>query len=90
MTVRQLLETMDAHELAEWMAYDKLEPFGEVRADIRAAIIAHTIASVWTKHPPELEAFLPFVEKPTQTFAEMKSVLSKAKHTAFPMIERAK
>lgn len=30
---------MTSRELAEWMAYERLEPFGETRADVRAALI---------------------------------------------------
>lgn len=32
--------------MTEWIAYYQLEPFGEERADMRAAIIASTIANV--------------------------------------------
>ena len=44
-TVRQLLDETDSRELAEWEAYDRLEPFGETRADLRAGIIASTVAA---------------------------------------------
>lgn len=44
-TVRQLLSEMDSMELTEWMAYDQVEPFGEWRADLRAGIVASTIAN---------------------------------------------
>ena len=46
MTVRQLLNSIDSHELAEWMAFFRLNPFGERRADIRAALISSVIANV--------------------------------------------
>lgn len=36
---------MSSEELSMWMAYEVLEPFGEVRSDIRAGIIASTIAN---------------------------------------------
>jgi hypothetical protein len=35
---------MSSRELSEWMAYYSLEPFGEYRADLRAAIIARMAA----------------------------------------------
>ena len=44
-TVKQLLAEMDSAELTEWMAYDQVEPFGEWRADLRAGIVASTIAN---------------------------------------------
>lgn len=46
MTVRELLARMNSRELAEWMAYYRLEPFGELRADVRAGMVASTIANV--------------------------------------------
>jgi hypothetical protein len=46
MTVRELLARTDSRELAEWQAYFRLEPFGEARADLRAGIIASTVANV--------------------------------------------
>lgn len=36
---------MDSAQLAEWMAYAQLEPFGEDRADLRAGIVASVIAN---------------------------------------------
>jgi len=35
-----MLASMQSREFTEWMAYFKLEPFGEERADLRAGIIA--------------------------------------------------
>lgn len=32
--------------MAEWLAYFQLEPWGEERADLRAGIVASTIANV--------------------------------------------
>jgi len=45
MSVRELLARMDSHELAEWIAFYAIEPFGEQRADLRAAIVASVIAN---------------------------------------------
>lgn len=45
MTVRQLLESTDSRELAEWQAYAAIEPFGDIRADIRAGIIAAVVVN---------------------------------------------
>ena len=45
MTVRQLLENLDSRELTEWAAYDLIEPFGPWRADLRAGIVASTVAN---------------------------------------------
>ncbi len=40
-----MLSQMDARELAEYMAFDLIEPVGELRADMRAGIVASTIAN---------------------------------------------
>jgi hypothetical protein len=46
MTVARLDREMGSAELTEWMAYARIEPFGEDRADLRAAIVAKTVADV--------------------------------------------
>jgi hypothetical protein len=40
------MSEMSSSEFTEWMAFAELEPFGEWRADLRAGIIASTIANV--------------------------------------------
>jgi hypothetical protein len=37
---------MSSREFSEWQAYFRLEPFGEDRADIRAALVASVVANV--------------------------------------------
>ena len=37
---------MTSAQLAEWMAFAQLEPWGEERADLRAGIVASTVANV--------------------------------------------
>jgi hypothetical protein len=46
-SVAELLERLSSRELAEWMAFAELEPFGEERADLRSAIVASTMANAW-------------------------------------------
>lgn len=88
MSVKRLLAEFDSHELGEWMAFYKLEPWGEERADIRAAIVARTVASQWAKEVPDLEDFMPFLERDPQSLDDMKSVLGKARRQALPMGEQ--
>lgn len=45
-TVAELQDRMSSAEFAEWMAFYGVEPFGEVRGDIQAAVIASTVANV--------------------------------------------
>mgnify|MGYP003151380016 CR=1 FL=1 len=44
--MKQLLQNIDSRELAEWAAYNSLEPIGGKRGDLHAGIIASTIANV--------------------------------------------
>lgn len=45
MSVKHCQRVVDSAEFVEWQAYDRLEPFGEDRADLRAGIIASTLAN---------------------------------------------
>lgn len=45
MTVKRLLETVDADEMAYWLAYDSVSPIGDDRADIRTALVCQTIGN---------------------------------------------
>lgn len=44
-TVAELLATMDSDEFTHWIAFDRLSPIGDERADLRAGIIASTVAN---------------------------------------------
>lgn len=41
----ELLARLSARELAEWRAFDRLEPFGDRRADVRLGIMAALFAN---------------------------------------------
>lgn len=43
--VKRIFRELTAKEFFEWQAYAELEPFDEVRADLRAALIAQIIAN---------------------------------------------
>lgn len=46
MPVGELLQRTSSRELAEWMAYAGLEPWGESRADLRMGILASLTANI--------------------------------------------
>lgn len=46
MTVRELETRIEARELQEWMVYFSLEPWGAVREDYRAGVVASTLVNV--------------------------------------------
>ncbi len=45
MSVAHAQAEIDSVEFSEWLAYSQVDPFGEERADLRAAIIASTVAN---------------------------------------------
>jgi hypothetical protein len=45
MTVREMENRLSSQELAEWMAYWSIEPFGAARDDYRAGLLAATVAN---------------------------------------------
>ena len=78
-SVRELLARIDSHELAEWMAFYSLEPFGHVRGDLQAGIVAATIANAnsgkgsKTFQPAD---FMPLMEKPEQDEDDMITIMT--------------
>lgn len=65
-----MLRRLTAKQFLEWEHYARLEPFGELRADYRAALIASVIANVnrgSKQKPYTLEDFLlKFAEEPVR------------------------
>lgn len=94
MTVEELLARTTSRELSEWMAYFSLDPFGEERADLRAGIVASTIANAQRdpkqrRQPYKPEDFMPDFENresedksPQEIYAMMRTwaTLAKEKH----------
>jgi len=80
MTVKELLERIDSHELTEWMAFSNLEPFGSKREDWRAGMIAAQVVNVQLRKGQRLrkpDDFFPEVKPPApeQTAEEQKRLL---------------
>ncbi len=77
-TVEELLLTMSAKELTEWMAFSTIEPFGEERADFRAGSIVHAVVSPHLKKGKKLtlkDCMLNFEPKKKQTASEIEQLL---------------
>ena len=65
----------------EWRAEYNIEPFGEERADIRSAIVAHTVYAMQCGRGSNLKIsdFMPnFEPAPVQCVAEMQARLLAA------------
>ena len=61
-----LLDQLSATDLAEWMEFYKLEPWGDERADYRAGVVASVVANIHRGKdvkPFKPLDFMPFVEK---------------------------
>ena len=74
MTVGELLSRTSSRELTEWRAYYALEPFGEDRADLRAGVIASTMANVFRKSgtpPYKAQDFMPKFGREKQDWRDM-------------------
>lgn len=60
-----MLRRTTSSELAEYMAYDRLEPIGEARADLRAGIVASALVN-HSLNPPKTPTrpidFMPFAK----------------------------
>jgi len=67
---------MSCRELQMWKAYGKVEPFGEQRADLRAAYVAANVVAAMTGTRQKVsEYMLDFDKKPTrqQSVEEMQA-----------------
>lgn len=68
MSVRQAQREIDAAEFNEWLAYWRLEPFGETAADLRHGILTAVLANVnrdpkTRPQPFEPADFIPWIER---------------------------
>ena len=76
----------NARQFAEWRAYYQIEPWGEERADLRAGIIASTIANV--NRGKGQKAFMPsdfmpdFDRKPKQPMSDEQMFAVMTQFTA--------
>ena len=79
MTVETMLATISSRELAEWIAYYGLEPFGQDREALHAGIIAATVANAnaakgKTYQPSD---FMPDFDRKEQTADDMRAILNQ-------------
>ena len=91
MPVRVMLAQMSAYELAEYMAFDRIEPIGEPRADLRAGIIASAIVN-HSMAPPKAPAkpldFMPFAAGARRGPIKLSSAVEHAKLLARSLFQR--
>ena len=86
------LAHITSYEISEWMAEYSIEPFGEIRGDLQAGIVASTVANVNRDPDKRREPFSPHdfmpkweeaeAEKPKQTWQEQLA-FAEALNAAF-------
>lgn len=79
MSVTRAQQEISAAEFSEWLAYEKLNPIGEQRADLRAGIIASVVASVFGRKTYKPADFMPDFgkeERIENQMAALKSILT--------------
>lgn len=59
-----LKKIMSSQDISEAMAYERVEPFGDRRADMRAALIACTVANKERRTPLKMSDFMLNFDKP--------------------------
>lgn len=67
-------------EFRRWQAYDQIEPFGEVRADLRIAILATVVAAGFGSKSAKPSDFMPRLNaepKPKQSVSQMASMFRR-------------
>lgn len=72
-----MLSKLSWLKFLEWIAYSEIDPFGEWRADLRAAQIVAKIHNLFAKNPVSATEFmLKFDQepKPRQTVEEQKAI----------------
>lgn len=60
-----MLTRMTSSEISEYIAYDRISPFGEERSDLRAGIVASAVVNHSMsppKRPTKPVDFMPFVK----------------------------
>ena len=76
-----MLAEITSVQFAEWMAYSRLEPWGEERDDLRMGIVASTVANVnrpKDKKPYKPTDFMPSFE-PVSEEEQLAQLLAKAR-----------
>lgn len=46
MTVAEAQQKIDSREFTGWLAYDRLDPIGDERGDLHAALVCATLANI--------------------------------------------
>lgn len=90
MTVRQLLRSTDSAELAEWEAFDRLEPIDHARrAELSAGIVCKTLADIHSEKNAELFAAAAFMQDWGHAWREMPEDVEAARARVSDQVNHA-
>lgn len=79
--MRQLLAEIDSAELTEWLAFYRIDPFGDQRGDVQSATVARMVylANCDKKAPTlSLKEFMPFLPPEPEQSPEDQMAMFKA------------
>ncbi len=80
---RYLNDLLDSSEIGDWLAYDRVEPFGMQAVERIGGHVGALLANCWMSgNPFEPFDMMPFTEAPPQTAEEGLSVIRDAKRGA--------
>lgn len=91
--VHEIKQELNGVQLAEYMAYDQLEPFGPQRVDAGFASMCVTMANAWRgkgQRPHTLEDFMLFKKKDRRQTVEEQIGMARMIHEAFTARQKAK
>jgi len=81
--VSELENSLTAVEFGEWAAFAADEPFGDLRADLRAGIVASTIArTMGGRASAKPTDYMPFLERAQQAERAAAPPVSRARALA--------
>ena len=83
--MHELLSNISGNELAEWMAFERIEPFGSLVEDFRAGQVAATVANVQRQaktEPFKASDFMPALRAAIEPLKPPPQVLTDEEHTA--------
>jgi hypothetical protein len=79
MSVAEAQEKIDSQEYASWLAFSRVEPFGEARADLRSAVVAAVVANAHRGKGAKAFTpadFMPQFDPPDETPEQLFAALS--------------
>lgn len=81
-----MLAEMAPHHLGEWLAYHRIDPWGEYRADLRMGIHASVLANVNRDASKKPEPFRPVDFMPNfDPVADQQNLTARAKAVFFAL-----